>query len=96
MQVQQVCDWVSTTSTASAVSLVLCLPSPFLLAVALGAQPVEAALLEVEPVEAVESALHVVEPVEAAEPNVVMIEPQVASVVVEETKPASGLSSSWA
>ena len=72
------------------------LPSPLLLAVALGAQPVEAALLEVEPVEALESALHVVEPVEAVEPNVVMIEPQVASVVVEETKPASGLSSSWA
>ena len=92
---QQVCDWVSTTSTASAVSLVLCLPSPFLLAVALGAQPVSA-LLEVEPVEALESALHVVEPVEAVEPNVVMIEPQVASVVVEETKPELGLSSSWA
>ena len=82
MQVQQVCDWVSTTSTESVVSLVLCLPSPFPLAVALGAQPV-AALLEVEPVEALESALHVVEPVEAAEPNAVMVEPQVASAVVE-------------
>ena len=66
----------------------LCLPSPLLLAVALGAQPVEAALLEVEPVEALESALHVVEPVEAVEPNV--------SVVVAETKPVSRLPSSWA
>ena len=65
----------------------LCLPSPLLLAVALGAQPVEAALLEVEPVEAVEAALHVVEPVEAAEPNV--------SAVVAETKPVSRLPS-WA
>ena len=85
---QQVCDWVSTTSAASAVSLFLCLPSPLLLAVALGAQPVEAALLEVEPVEALESALHVVEPVEAVEPNV--------SVAVAEMKPVSGLPSSWA
>ena len=67
--------------------MVPCPPSPFPLAVALGAQPV-AALLEVEPVEALESALHVVEPVEAVEPNV--------SVVVAETKPVSGLPSSWA
>ena len=69
-------------------SLFLCLPSPSLLAVALGAQPVEAALLEVEPVEALESALHVVEPVEAVEPNV--------SAVVAEMKLVSGLPSSWA
>ena len=78
----------------------LCLPSPCLLAVALGAQPVEAALLEVEPVEALESALHVVEPVEAVEPNVVVVEPHVSepnvSAAVAETKLVSGLSSSWA
>ena len=84
MQVQQVCDWVSTTaaeavtalvtSTEAVAALVVCPPSPFPPAVALCAQPV-AALLEVEAVEAlhlppVSALLHAVEPVEAAEPIV--------------------------